>query len=201
MGLAVVSGVPAVGSSRETEGAVASLDERYELINFGDVMLEEALGSGHDVSSRDDLARLSPRATRRLQRRAAEYVGTLADDPETYVVLNTHLVVSTADGFLPGLPPEVRTELDPDAYVLVEADPDLVQDRRAGDDYRSYPVGDRLGIEFQQSMSRTAAFAYATSSNVPIGLVENTDDVESAAVRLSREVQKAARRTETSTDS
>ena len=189
MSVTVVSGVPGVGSSRVTEAAVASLDERYELINFGDVMLEEALGGGLDVTSRDDLSGLSPRETRRLQRRAAEYVATLASDPARYVVLNTHLVVNTAGGFLPGLPAEILDELDPDAFVLVEADPEIIQERRAGENYRSYDVDDRLGIEFQQSMSRTAAFAYSTTCNAPVCLVENVDDVESAAVSLSQQVE------------
>lgn len=194
MSVTVVSGVPGVGSSRVTEAAVASLDERYELLNTGDVLLEEALGSGFDVSGRDDLADLRPRELRRLQRRMGEYVAAIASEPETHVVLNTHLVVTTAAGFVPGLPPEVLTEIDPDAFVLVEADTDVVQERRAGSDYRSYRVDDRLGIEFQQSMSRTAAFAYATSVGAPIALVENTDDVESAAARLSREIETAASR-------
>jgi adenylate kinase len=194
MSVTVVSGVPGVGSSRVTETAVGSLDERYELINFGDVMLEEALGGGLDVRSRDDLAGLAPRETRRLQRRAAEYVGTLASEPDTYVVLNTHLVVSTGAGFLPGLPPEVLSELDPDAFVLVEADPETVRERRADSDYRSYPVDARLGIEFQQSMSRAAAFAYSSSRCVPIRLVENTEAVESVAARLAREIELAAER-------
>lgn len=194
MSVTVVSGVPGVGSSRVTEAAVASLDERYELLNTGDVLLEEALGSGFDVSGRDDLGDLRPRELRRLQRRMGEYVAAIASEPETHVVLNTHLVVTTAAGFVPGLPPEVLTEIDPDAFVLVEADTDVVQERRAGSDYRSYRVDDRLGIEFQQSMSRTAAFAYATSVGAPIALVENTDDVESAAARLSREIETAASR-------
>jgi adenylate kinase len=55
-------------------------------------------------------------------------------------------------------------------------------------------VDDRLGIEFQQSMSRTAAFAYATSVDAPVALVENTDDIESAATGLSREIEAAAER-------
>jgi adenylate kinase len=192
MGVTVVSGVPGVGSSRVTEAAVASLDERYELINFGDVMLEEALGSGFDVTGRDDLGSLPPRETRHLQRRAGEYVATLASDPERHVVLNTHLVVDTDAGFLPGLPPEVLDELAPEAFILIEADPDIVQERRANNDYRSYRVDDRLGIEFQQSLSRTAAFAYSTSLNTPIRLVENVADVDSAAARLSSEIEAAA---------
>jgi adenylate kinase len=194
MGVTVVSGVPGVGSSRVTETAVAALDERYELLNSGDVILEEALGEGLDVSGRDHLTELSPRELRRLQRRMGEYVAAIAADPDTYVVLNTHLIVSTAAGFVPGLPPEVLTDLDPDAFVLVEADPEVVQERRAGNDYRSYSVDDRLGIEFQQSMSRTAAFAYATSVDAPVALVENTDDIESAATGLSREIEAAAER-------
>jgi adenylate kinase len=194
MGVTVVSGVPGVGSSRVTESAVASLDERYELLNTGDVMLEEALGIGLDVSGRDDLANLDPRDLRRLQRRMGEYVAAIVADSDRDVVLNTHLVVSTSAGFVPGLPPEVLRELDPDAFVLVEADPETIQERRAGNDYRSYAVDDRLGIEFQQSMSRTAAFAYATSVGAPVALVENTDAVESAAGRLSHEIESAATR-------
>jgi adenylate kinase len=192
MSVTVVSGVPGVGSSRVTEAAVASLDQQYELLNTGDVLLEEALGSGFDVSGRDDLADLRPRELRRLQRRMGEYVAAIASEPETHVVLNTHLVVTTAAGFVPGLPPEVLTEIDPDAFVLVEADTDVVQERRAGSDYRSYRVDDRLGIEFQQSLSRTAAFAYSTSLNTPIRLVENVADVDSAAARLSSEIEAAA---------
>ncbi|WP_245902950.1 AAA family ATPase [Salinigranum rubrum] len=105
MSVTVVSGVPGVGSSRVTEAAVASLDERFELLNSGDVMLEEALGSGRDVEGRDDLSGLSPTELRRLQRRMGEYVAAVATDPDTHVVLNTHLVVSTSAGFVPGLPP------------------------------------------------------------------------------------------------
>jgi adenylate kinase len=194
MSVTVVSGVPGVGSSRVTEAAVASLDERFELLNSGDVMLEEALGGGRNVESRDDLSELSPTELRRLQRRMGEYVAAIDADPDTHVVLNTHLVVSTAAGFVPGLPPEVLRELDPAAFVLVEASPDLVRERRSGSDYRSYRVGDRLGIEFQQSMSRTAAFTYSTAVGAPVALVENTDDVESAAVQLAHEIQRAASR-------
>ncbi len=194
MGVTVVSGVPGVGSSRVTEAAVASLDERFELLNSGDVMLEEALGSGLDVEGRDDLSDLSPTELRRLQRRMGEYVAAIDADPETHVVLNTHLVVSTSAGFVPGLPPEVLRELDPDAFVLVEANPELVQERRSDSDYRSYRMGDRLGIEFQQSLSRTAAFTYSTGVGAPVALVENTEDVESAAVQLAHEIQRAASR-------
>ena len=194
MDVTVVSGVPGVGSSTVTEAAVASLDERYELLDTHDGMLEEALGSGLEVSGRDDFAEMTPRDIRRLQRRMSEYVATIAADPDTYVVLNTHLVVNTAAGFIPGLPPEVLADLDPDAFVLVEADPEIVQERRAGSDYLSYSVDDRLGIEFQQSMSRTAAFAYATSTGAPVALVEHVDGVDAAAARLSEEIESAATR-------
>lgn len=194
MSVTVVSGVPGVGSSRLTETAVASLDERFELLNAGDVMLESALGEGLDITARDELGSLSPEQLRRLQRRMSEYVAAIAAEPDTHVVLNTHLVVSTAAGFVPGLPPEVLRELDPASFVLIEADPEVIRERRVEDQYRSYRVDDRLGIEFQQSMSRTAAFSYASSTGAPIALVENTDDVDSAAAKLAHEIQRADER-------
>ncbi|WP_281259273.1 hypothetical protein [Salinigranum rubrum] len=43
-------------------------------------------------------------------------------------------------------------------------------------------------------MSRTAAFTYSSAVGAPVGLVENTEDVESAAVQLAHEIQRAATR-------
>ncbi|MFB6129571.1 MAG: adenylate kinase [Salinigranum sp.] len=182
MPLTVVSGVPGVGSSRVCEAARKRLDDAHRLVNFGDVMLQEALGAG--IETRDDLAQMTPRELRVLQRRAGEFVAAREVDRDRSVILNTHLVVNTASGFLPGMPETVLADLSPDAFVLVEAEPTAIRDRRDSSEYRQYPGDEVLGIEFHQDLSRSAATWCSMAADAPVHLVENTDSVEAAAEQL-----------------
>lgn len=179
MGVTFVSGVPGVGLSAVTERARGEL-EGYELVNFGDVMLEQA--AARDVAtSRTELGSLSKRETRRLQRRAGEYVADRA--ASTDVLVTTHLAVETDGGFLPGLPEAVLHDVAPDRFVLVEAAPETIRKRRAGTD-REYGDASTRAIEFEQDLNRAAAFEYAVAADAPVSLVENDGDVGDAAAVL-----------------
>lgn len=180
MGVTVVSGVPGVGLSTVSERARGRLDDEYELLNFGDVMLEQA--AAHDLATaRSELSGLSRRETRRLQRRAGEFV---ADRTGTRnVLLTTHLAVRTDAGFLPGLPDPVLRDIAPDQFVLVEAAPETVVDRRAAAE-RDYDQATPREVGFEQDLNRTAAFDYAVAAGAPVQRVDN-DDVDDAAETLA----------------
>ena len=123
MDVTVVSGVPGVGASRVCQEARSRLGEGYTLLNFGDVMLERAVARDRDLGAdRDDLATLPRREIRLLQRRAAEFVAATARSQA--VILDTHLAVATAHGFLTGMPDAVLADVDPARFVLVEAGSD-----------------------------------------------------------------------------
>ncbi|MDZ7731020.1 MAG: AAA family ATPase [Natrialbaceae archaeon] len=77
MDVTIVTGVPGVGTSHVSREARRSLEDGYELLNFGDIMLEQAVAQGL-VTDRDDLASLSRRDIRLLQRRSGEFVATRA---------------------------------------------------------------------------------------------------------------------------
>ncbi|MFB6071295.1 MAG: adenylate kinase [Halanaeroarchaeum sp.] len=181
MGTTLVSGVPGVGLSTITERARKRLDENYELVNFGDVMLEHAAANDW-ATRRADLRGLSQRQTRRLQRRAGEFVADLTEPRE--VLLTTHLAVETDAGFLNGLPEAVLRDVNPDRFVLVEAAPETIRSRRDAAD-RDYGDASLRTIDFAQDANRTAAFEYAHAVDAPIRLVENEDDVEEAAADLA----------------
>ncbi len=181
MGVTLLSGVPGVGTSTVCEMARRQLGDQYELINFGDVMLEQAAARGL-ATDRSELPTLSQRETRRLQRRAGEYVADRSAVRE--VLLTTYLAVETESGFLPGLPESVLTELEPDRFVLIEADPETILERRQETERRYDTEASRRTVEFQQDLNRAAAFDYAMAANAPIRLVENEGNLDAAATEL-----------------
>ncbi len=190
MDVTVVSGVPGVGASRVCQEARSRLGEGYTLLNFGDVMLERAVARGRDLSAdRDDLATLPRREIRVLQRRAAEFVAATARSQA--VILDTHLAVATAHGFLTGMPDAVLADVDPARFVLVEADPETVADRRESVDHREYREQGLRAIDFHRDLNRAAAMTHSVATDAPVRLVENTGPVEEAAADLVAIVSEA----------
>ncbi|MDY7081357.1 MAG: adenylate kinase, partial [Halobacteria archaeon] len=170
MAVILVSGVPGVGSSRVTEEARQRLDDSYRVVNFGDVMLEEAASRGL-ASNRDELSRLPIHDQAFLQRRAGEYIRQKAK--EQSLLVDTHFVLHTSHGFIPGMPDPVLRDVNPDKLVIVDADTDTILERRDSGDYRVYPDESANAITFHQQLNQMAAMTYSTHSSAPIHHVSN----------------------------
>jgi adenylate kinase len=188
MGVTLVSGVPGVGASAVCEAARRELGDGFELVNFGDVMLEQAAAHGL-ATERRELPALTMRETRRLQRRAAEYVADRAAVRE--VLLTTYLAAETDEGFVPGLPESALSDVSPDRFVLVEADPETILDRQA-ESPRSYEATTTRQVAFQQDLNRAAAVSYAMATDAPIRLLENTGAVAETAAELTEILRSVA---------
>jgi adenylate kinase len=181
MAVTLVSGVTGVGLSSVCQAVRRGLGEEYRLINFGDVMLEQAATSGI-TTERKELGELSQTQTRRLQRRAGEFV---ADEARTAdILLSTHLAVETSAGYIQGLPVEVLHEVSPTAFVLVEADPETILERRGESDRETGAATERK-ISFEQDLNRSAALQYARDQNAPVRFIENEGGIEEAAQRMA----------------
>lgn len=183
MVVSIVGGVPGVGSTRVCELARQDLGDDFELVNYGDVMLEEAMAHEH-AATRDELGRLPITEMNHLQRQAAEYIGERAQ--EGHVLVDTHFILHTAHGFLPGLPEAVLRVVHPDLLVLVEATPEAIVERREGSAHREYDVETARTVEFHQQLNRSAAVAYSMHAGAPIRIVSNQGDAEDAAATLAR---------------
>lgn len=181
MSVTIISGVTGVGLSSVCQETRRRLSDEYTLINFGDSMLEQAATVGI-TTDRDELSSLSRREIRRLQRRAGEYV---ADRAETQrILLATHLTVKTEDGYIDGLPNDVLSDVSPTQFVILEADPETIIERRDRSDRVTGTTSPRA-IEFEQHLNRAAVFEYARGQDAPIEYVENESDVEEAAAAVT----------------
>ena len=181
MSVTLVSGVTGVGLSSVCQAVRSKLGDTYKLINFGDVMLEQAATAGI-TTDRSELAALTQAQTRRLQRRAGEFI---ADEAiQTNVILSTHLAVETEAGYVQGLPEEVLQDVSPNTFILVEADPQTVLNRRTETDTEGVTATERK-IAFEQHLNRSAALQYARDQGAPVQFLENEGSIEEAAERLA----------------
>lgn len=171
MTLVVLTGIPGSGSTTILNKTLEKVD--YLHLNYGDVMTQIAIDN-NIVENRDQLRKLSPETQKDIQKQAAAKISE--ESQSNNVIVDTHCTISTPKGFLPGLPKWVLEDLNPDLFILVEANPDEIIYRRLNDDSRERDVERVKDIQLHQEMNRAAAMAYATLTGATVKIIENHDN-------------------------
>lgn len=171
MKLIVLTGIPGSGSTTLLNMALEEVD--YLHLNYGDIMTEIAIEE-KIVDDRDSLRKLPPETQKEIQEKAAKRIKEQSETEN--VIVDTHCTISTPSGFLPGLPKWVLDELQPDTFVMIEANPDEIIYRRLSDDTRSRDVEKAKDIQLHQEMNRAASMAYATLTGATVKILENHDN-------------------------
>ena len=171
MKLVVVAGIPGSGSTTVLTKALEHLD--YLHINYGDVMLEIAEKEGL-VDDRDSIRKLSPEVQKEIQRKAAKNIKERSEQDN--IIVDTHCTIKTPKGFLPGLPKWVLDELQPDMFVLLEADGDEILMRRINDTTRIRDLEKLSDIKLHQEMNRAVSMAYAALTGATVKIIKNHDN-------------------------
>ncbi|PXF53272.1 MAG: adenylate kinase [Candidatus Methanophagaceae archaeon] len=176
MTMVVVTGMPGAGSSTVIKEALGLIKgrtkrERYSVRNYGDIMYEAALEEGI-VRNRDELRRLSVEKQREIQLRACDKI-TEWRRSTGHIIIDTHCTIKTPAGYLPGLPEYVLRKLKPDLFVLIEAKPEEIMERRRKDKTRERDVEAKSGIEEHQFMNRVVSMAYACLTGAPVKIIKN----------------------------
>ncbi|GAB6136096.1 adenylate kinase [Thermococcus henrietii] len=169
----MITGIPGVGKSTITRLALKRTRARFRLVNFGDLMFEEAVKAGL-VEHRDEMRKLDPKTQRELQLKAAQKIVEMAR--EEPVLLDTHATIRTPVGYLLGFPREVIEVINPNFIVIIEATPSEILGRRLRDLKRDRDVETEEQIERHQDLNRAAAVSYAMHSNALIKIIENHED-------------------------
>lgn len=171
MKVVVVAGIPGSGSTTILDHALENLN--YVNVNYGDVMLQIAQEKGL-VENRDQMRTLSPDVQKEIQKAAAKSIREKSE--LTNIIVDTHCTIKTPMGFLPGLPKWVLDELQPDMFVLIEADADEILIRRISDTTRTRDMEMIKDINLHQEMNRAVSMAYAALTGATVKIIENHND-------------------------
>ena len=182
MGVIVVTGIPGVGKTTVMKKAAEGMD--IEFVTFGTVMVDIAQEIGL-AQNRDEMRKLTLEQQKDLQIKSAEKIASMGN-----VILDTHCTVKTPKGYLPGLPEWVVKRINPTAIVVVEADPQEIYNRRAGDPRRKRDSDTVEQIEEHQMINRAAAMTYAVLSGATVKIVFNHDNAIEDAVKQAAPVLK-----------
>jgi len=180
--LVVVTGIPGVGKTTVLNSAISFCRENginVEYINYGDLMLEEAVANGL-VKDRDEMRRLPINRQISLQLSAANRIRSISE--KNNVLLDTHMFIRTVDGYMPGIPIWVAESLMPDTIVLLEADPESISLRRRKDaGIRIREEDSPQKIEEHQLMGRAGAASLAILTGCTVFIVQNREGEQELA--------------------
>ena len=185
--IVIVTGIPGVGKTTVVNTAVDMVKEKHNeevlVLNFGTAMFEAAFEKGQ-VKNRDELRNLPSADQRETQRAAGEAIAKKAKTAR--VIVDTHTLVQTNNGYLIGLPEWVVKAINPKTIVLVEADSEKIALRRTDDETRSRDAQMVHDIQVHQEMCRAAAVACGTITGATVRIIKNRQgQVEVAAAELA----------------
>lgn len=178
----IVVGLSGVGKGTVMEQAMNLTDQDYEVINYGDRMLEIAKEESL-ADDRDDLKKLSPEENKRVQRLAGESIAENSEKKD--VIVETHAAIKTPFGYIPGLPEWSVKALDPAKIIMIDADSEEILERTKGDDSRDREHDSESGITEYREVAREMASTGAVLTGAYLEVIQNHDgQVEKSAERL-----------------
>ena len=168
----VVTGIPGTGKTTVCNEALKLAEQtrkKIQAVNYGSIMVELSRKRGK-ILHRDELRRSGLTFQRNLQAEAAKIISKKIGEVEGSLIVDTHLSIKTADGYFAGLPFHVLQLLNPDMFVLVEAEPQEVLSRRfrAKTRKRDKVLEDEIMEEtlFSRLMAATCAVLTGTSVKI-----------------------------------
>jgi len=168
----VVTGIPGTGKTTVCNEAVKLAEQtgkKIQVVNFGSIMVELSQKRGKSLH-RDELRRSGLTFQHDLQAEAAKIISKKTDEAEGDLIVDTHMSIKTANGYLAGLPFHVLQLLNPDMFILVEAENNEVLSRRLKDKTRKRDkvLEDEIMEEILFSRLMAAACAVLTGASVKI---------------------------------
>lgn len=170
----VIVGIPGVGKSTVVAKVIEMLKSNGKepyVVNYGTVMLEQA-SKIHNLKSRDEMRKLSIEAQRNLQVHAATAISKIEKE---IVIVDTHLFISTKEGFWPGMPMDVLQALKPTNLVLVTATSEEILNRRKNDPTRSRDAATKESLQRELDAATSLLFASTLIAGCPALIAENAD--------------------------
>ncbi|AIC15627.1 adenylate kinase [Nitrososphaera viennensis] len=183
---AIIVGIPGVGKTTVITRAAELLSQspqkrKATVVTYGTLMFEEAQKIG--VKNRDEMRRLPVEQQKKLQETAARRIAEMQDD---VVIVDTHLFISTREGYYPGLPMRLITIMNPTNLIMVAADPHEIAERRKNDPTRQRDEASPEAIKNDLDFSKMMLASCSILTGAPFAIVINGDgEVDDAAAGVA----------------
>ena len=171
----VVTGIPGTGKTTVCNEALKLAErtgKRIQVVNYGSIMVELSHDRGKSLH-RDELRRSGVTFQRDLQAEAAKIISKKTGEVEGDLIVDTHMSIKTSNGYLAGLPFHVLQLLNPDLFILVEAEPHEILSRRFKDKTRKRDKVLEDEIMEELLFSRLMAVACAVLTGASVKMVKN----------------------------
>ncbi|MFQ5941445.1 MAG: adenylate kinase [Nitrososphaerales archaeon] len=168
---AIVVGIPGVGKTTVITRAADILNKngvKANVVVFGSIMFEEAQKIG--INHRDELRKMPVEDQKKLQDMAAHRIAHMTDK---VVMIDTHLFISTKEGYYPGLPVSLLNTLNPTNFVMIAAEPKEILDRRLNDKTRNRDITSEGDIKDELEISQIMVASCSILTGAPFTIVMN----------------------------
>ncbi len=178
----IVVGLSGVGKSTVIEEAMLLSDEEYEVINYGDRMVEVAKEEDL-VKHRDEMKELEVSTYKRIQRAAAESI--VEDSKDQDVLVDTHSAIKSPYGYIPGLPKWTVENLEPSKIIILDASAEEIYSRSTEEAERDREHSSVDGINEYRKVAREMAAAGSVLTGAYLKVIKNREGrAEKAAEEL-----------------
>ena len=161
-------GLPGAGKSTVLE---IVKKHGWEIINYGTLMLEIAKKK-YKIQDRDSIRKLEQEKQKKLQALVGKY---LASKKEKKIILDTHCLINTPKGYLPGLPLNILKNLKVERLILITAPIEQIIRRRNADNSRMRDVQDEQSLLEDEKMNRYYLAVYSVITGAPAAIIVNYD--------------------------
>ncbi len=170
----IVVGIPGVGKTTVISRTAEILNKRgtqTAVVVFGTMMFEEARKLG--INNRDAMRRESIEVQRHMQDLAARRIADLKDN---IVIVDTHLLINTNEGYYPGLPLHLLEVIKPTNIVMVAARPEEIANRRRIDETRDRDIESVEDIQYQLDISKVMVTTCSVLTGCPFIIIMNSNN-------------------------
>jgi len=186
----MVVGVPGVGKTSVINEAKKYLKYEFKVVNTGDLMFELAKEK-YNINNRDEIRKkLTFEQQKEIQKEAIKRIKEM--EKESDIILDTHLVIESYEGYITGMLKEYAEILKPDGVAVIISDPDKIFVRRLKDiQIRGRDIENLKRIEIQQNLTIYFTTIFMFEYGTIVEVINNEEGLlEEAAKKFAEFLNK-----------
>ena len=188
--IVMVVGVPGVGKTSVINEAKKYLKYEFKVVNTGDIMFELAKEK-YNINNRDEIRKkLTFEQQKEIQKEAIKRIKEM--EKESDIILDTHLVIESYEGYITGMLKEYAEILKPDGVAVIISDPDKIFVRRLKDiQIRGRDIENLKRIEIQQNLTIYFTTIFMFEYGTIVEVINNEEGLlEEAAKKFAEFLNK-----------